>query len=240
MKSKERFNAEEWDSMDNLESPKKVKYEFEEETDSNNHNIVNTNTVNTSTNNSNKNANNLSQNQKSSKKLLTVLICAIILLVIIVGVLIYFLGGNKTEKTDYSVQSTTIIKTPETTTEPTTRMAVRPKEKPKPVSYNLYIDEDNKEAYTVFEWTSIAGEFDGYQIDYGMSENMYVGQDAKWFDTVNLNGSNITSHKVELQYATGSDIDMARIRIFYYENGEIVYGEWSERILLDFNNKVYL
>ncbi len=155
--------------------------------------------------------------------------------------------SNEQTKTETTTSQTTtkpitkkVTTTKPTTTEPTTQAVVRPDQPPEPVRYNVYIDETNELAYNIFEWKQVDGEFDGYEVAYGMSEDPYRGLSEKWFYTERIEDPNVTSHKVDMVYATGSDTDMARIRIFYYEDGEIVYGDWSERILLDYNNKIYL
>ena len=170
-----------------------------------------------------------------------VVIVGLIVAVIVLGTSLH--ENNAPTQTATTAQTTAQVSTqapttqvPETTTETTTLN--RPSEVPNAESYLLYIDTRNQTAWTVLGWKSVSGTFDGYEIQFGFRADEGKMTEERWADTYTVSPSE-TSYRTELEYATDSGFDMARVRTFYtLESGETVYGEWSNTCLLDYENKI--
>ena len=186
----------------------------------------------------------------AKKKKIIIISCIAAVVVIGAIVALVFAFGGKEEKKDKTttaqtstVQTTTQkTATTTTTTTTTTTQQVHPSasDTPAPLSFKMYIDNTNQVAFDRLEWSALDGEIDGYEIAFGMPKDFLPNQPEKWFTTENVDDANATSFDLELDYASDTDVGMARIRAYWTENGTKVYGNWSEKIELDLNNKVFL
>ena len=163
----------------------------------------------------------------SQKKYLRIIAISVIIMLVLVIIILFFGPTLFFHESDKITQHNPVA----------TQKIVRTTQAPVMEEYRLYIDEQNESAYTLLEWTPVEGNFDGYEIEYGISENAYPGIDAKWTDSIIIDDSTVYTHKIDLEYASDNDIDMARIRVYYYEEGEKNCGEWSDIIYLD-NNRI--
>ena len=147
------------------------------------------------------------------------------------------------EATTQATTAATTQTTTKATTQATTQQLTKAPETPatpEPESYKIYIDNTNQKAWTTLLWNPVA-DADGYEVQYGLQEDEAMMRQQQWEEEVRtVEGGDKTEDVTVMTYGTGFDIDMARVRAYTEENGEKVYSDWSEAILLDIENKVMM